>query len=263
MTAQVNGKRYSWGVLDSMYWSLGEYIAYASRGTRVVPGDVIGSGTVGGGCIQELARTYGPAAYPWLQPGDEVGIGIRLGWLEHRVVAGPPLRPLRPGGKPRTAGTGSPQSSTAHQSGLSASTARPGPGTASLTEIAPGVFAYLQPDGSWFINNTGLILGEDQVLSIDTCATEARTRAYLAAIRTAPASQWPPWSTPTTTATTPTATTCSARRLSWPTPAAASCSPRPAARHRPGCSPRWTGGTSPWRAADRLLRAPADRPARR
>ena len=74
--------------------------------------------------------------------------------------------------------------STAHQSGLSASTARPGPGTASLTEIAPGVFAYLQPDGSWFINNTGLILGEDQVLSIDTCATEARTRAYLAAIRT-------------------------------------------------------------------------------
>jgi len=53
-----------------------------------------------------------------------------------------------------------------------------------LTEVAPGVFAYLQPDGSWFINNTGLILGEDQVLSIDTCATEARTRAYLAAIRT-------------------------------------------------------------------------------
>jgi cyclase len=62
--------------------------------------------------------------------------------------------------------------------------AHTGPGAATLTEITPGVFAYLQPDGSWFINNTGFILGEDQVLSIDTCATEARTRAYLAAIRT-------------------------------------------------------------------------------
>jgi len=59
-----------------------------------------------------------------------------------------------------------------------------GPGAATLTEAAPGVFGYLQPDGSWFISNTGFILGEDQVLSIDTCATEARTRAYLAAIRT-------------------------------------------------------------------------------
>jgi 2-keto-4-pentenoate hydratase/2-oxohepta-3-ene-1,7-dioic acid hydratase in catechol pathway len=99
MTAQVNGKRYSWGLLDSMYWSFGELIAYASRGTRVVPGDVIGSGTVGGGCIQELTRTYGPDAYPWLQPGDEVVLGVQaLGWLEHRVVAGPPLRPLRPAG---------------------------------------------------------------------------------------------------------------------------------------------------------------------
>ena len=61
---------------------------------------------------------------------------------------------------------------------------RTGPDAASLTEVAPGVFAYLQPDGGWFVNNTGVVLGENQVLSIDTCATEARTRAYLAAIRT-------------------------------------------------------------------------------
>jgi cyclase len=52
-----------------------------------------------------------------------------------------------------------------------------------LQEIASGVFAYVQPDGSWFINNTGFITGPDSVLAIDSCATEARTRAYLAAIR--------------------------------------------------------------------------------
>jgi len=56
--------------------------------------------------------------------------------------------------------------------------------TGALQEIAPGVFAYVQPDGSWFINNTGFITGPDGVLAIDSCATEARTRAYLAAIRT-------------------------------------------------------------------------------
>jgi cyclase len=56
--------------------------------------------------------------------------------------------------------------------------------TGELREIDSGVFAYVQPDGSWFVNNTGFIAGPDGVLAIDSCATEARTRAYLAAIRT-------------------------------------------------------------------------------
>ena len=46
MTATVNGRLYSSGRLSDLYWSFGEMIAYASRGTTVVPGDVIGSGTV-------------------------------------------------------------------------------------------------------------------------------------------------------------------------------------------------------------------------
>ncbi len=49
-----------------------------------------------------------------------------------------------------------------------------------VDEVADGVFAYVQPDGSWFINNTGFVRGERTVLSIDTCSTERRTRAYLA-----------------------------------------------------------------------------------
>ena len=58
-----------------------------------------------------------------------------------------------------------------------------GLGSPTLTEVADGVFAYVQPDGSWWINNTGLLVGRHAAVSIDACATEARTRAYLGAIR--------------------------------------------------------------------------------
>jgi len=52
----------------------------------------------------------------------------------------------------------------------------------SATEVSDGVYAYIQPDGSWYINNTGFLAGRDGVVSIDTCSTEARTREYLAAV---------------------------------------------------------------------------------
>jgi cyclase len=51
-------------------------------------------------------------------------------------------------------------------------------------EVSDGVFAYIQPDGSWFINNTGFVVGGQGVTSIDACSTEKRTRAYLDAIGT-------------------------------------------------------------------------------
>ncbi|HLI72942.1 MAG TPA: MBL fold metallo-hydrolase [Acidimicrobiales bacterium] len=50
--------------------------------------------------------------------------------------------------------------------------------------VADGVFAYVQPDGGWWINNTGFVVGERTVLCIDTCATERRTRAFLDAVST-------------------------------------------------------------------------------
>jgi cyclase len=49
-------------------------------------------------------------------------------------------------------------------------------------EVADDVYAYIQPDGSWWINNTGFVTGSSGVLCIDTCATEARTRAFLDAV---------------------------------------------------------------------------------
>jgi len=96
MTATVNGKEYSRASLAEIFWSFGEMISYASRGTRVEPGDVIGSGTCGTGCILELALVHGGDAYPWLRPGDEVVLSVdRLGSLRNRIVAGAPVRELR------------------------------------------------------------------------------------------------------------------------------------------------------------------------
>jgi len=46
-------------------------------------------------------------------------------------------------------------------------------------EVADGVFAYVQPDGSWWINNTGFVAGPSHVLVIDTCSTERRTRDFV------------------------------------------------------------------------------------
>jgi cyclase len=54
------------------------------------------------------------------------------------------------------------------------------PGAA--VEVADGVFAYVQPDGSWWINNTAFLVGGEGVVSIDACSTERRTREYLDAI---------------------------------------------------------------------------------
>jgi cyclase len=51
-----------------------------------------------------------------------------------------------------------------------------------LVEVADGVYAYVQPDGSWWINTTGIVVGRSGVLCIDTCATELRTRAFLDAV---------------------------------------------------------------------------------
>jgi cyclase len=54
---------------------------------------------------------------------------------------------------------------------------------AKLVEVSDGAYAWVQPDGSWWINNTGFLVGGRGVVSIDTCATHRRTSDYLAAIR--------------------------------------------------------------------------------
>src|ERR1700722_15372895 len=63
---------------------------------------------------------------------------------------------------------------------MSASTKQPDvsvPGR--LEEVADGVFAYIQSDGSWMINNTGFLVASDGVTAVDACSTERRPRAFL------------------------------------------------------------------------------------
>ena len=77
MRARVNGKELSRGNMKDIHWSFGDILARASQSVTLMPGDVIGSGTVGTGCLLELTKAKGP----WLKSGDEVeleidGIGI-------------------------------------------------------------------------------------------------------------------------------------------------------------------------------------------
>lgn len=85
MTAAVNGREWSRGNASAMYWTWPQILAHASCDTVLRPGDVIGSGTVGTGCILELT----PAATGgWLKPGDLVELTIeRIGTLRNRIVA--------------------------------------------------------------------------------------------------------------------------------------------------------------------------------
>lgn len=89
MTVEINGVRVGEDRMSSMAFSFGEMVAYASRGTEVRPGDVLGSGTCGGGCLAELWGRHGRESHPPLKPGDVVSVGVeQLGTMTTHVVAG-------------------------------------------------------------------------------------------------------------------------------------------------------------------------------
>ncbi len=52
-----------------------------------------------------------------------------------------------------------------------------------VEEVSPGIFGYVQLDGSWGLNNTGFIVGTDGIVVIDTCFTEKRSRWFYDAVR--------------------------------------------------------------------------------
>lgn len=99
-SASVNGVEVGRDLLSNMGWTHQTMLAYAARDSRVVPGDVLGSGTVGnGGCLAELWGRHGDAAPPPLQPGDLVTLTVQgIGSLTNRVTvapAAPALPPVR------------------------------------------------------------------------------------------------------------------------------------------------------------------------
>lgn len=90
MTARINDRVVSHGNAKSMYWTWPQILAHASRDTKLLPGDAIGSGTVGTGCILELTPE---AVGGWLQPGDTVQLMIEdIGTLTNPIIANPNAR---------------------------------------------------------------------------------------------------------------------------------------------------------------------------
>jgi len=87
MSGRLNGRELSRGNSGTMYFTWPQLIAQASRDAELLPGDLIGSGTVGTGCILELGpeNTGG-----WLKSGDHVELEIeRLGTLRTHIVPRP------------------------------------------------------------------------------------------------------------------------------------------------------------------------------
>ena len=101
LSASVNDVRVGHDLLSNMGWPFEELISYASRGTWVRAGDVLGSGTCGnGGCLGELWGRNGRLDPPPLRPGDVVELTVEgIGTIRNRVVPGielPPVRAARP-----------------------------------------------------------------------------------------------------------------------------------------------------------------------
>jgi fumarylacetoacetate (FAA) hydrolase len=81
MVARVNGEERSRGSLADMYHSWEAIVAHAAGNTHLRAGDVLGSGTVGTGCILE----HGDGR--WLQPGDVVELEVEgIGILRNRIA---------------------------------------------------------------------------------------------------------------------------------------------------------------------------------
>jgi fumarylacetoacetate (FAA) hydrolase len=82
MVARVNGEERSRGELADMHYSWQQIVEHAARNTTLRPGDVLGSGTVGTGCILE----HGDGR--WLRPGDVVELEVEgIGVLRNTVGA--------------------------------------------------------------------------------------------------------------------------------------------------------------------------------
>lgn len=58
-----------------------------------------------------------------------------------------------------------------------------GAGDPRVEDLGGGLYAYVQPDGGWMINNTGFLVGRTGTVAVDSCSTERRTRAFVGAMR--------------------------------------------------------------------------------
>ena len=91
MRCYVNGDLISSGNTKDMSWTFAEIIERASYGVELVPGDIIGSGTVGGGCFLEINGTKKRADKNyidrWLKQGDIIKMEIEsIGNISNKII---------------------------------------------------------------------------------------------------------------------------------------------------------------------------------
>lgn len=101
MEVRVNGELLGSDRLDNMVWSFEALAAYASRGTWIRPGDLLGSGTRQGGRLAEMWGRHGYDFHRPLQPGDTVTTTVDLlGGAQNRVIAGAEPHDILPWSRP-------------------------------------------------------------------------------------------------------------------------------------------------------------------
>jgi 2-keto-4-pentenoate hydratase/2-oxohepta-3-ene-1,7-dioic acid hydratase in catechol pathway/glyoxylase-like metal-dependent hydrolase (beta-lactamase superfamily II) len=175
VTALVNDTVIGAGSTGTMDWSFAEVISYASRGVRLHPGDVFGSGTVPTCTLIEHLSIADPASFTgWLHDGDVVTLRVEgLGETRQRVRATPAPHPLPARTNP-DATLGAPRVNRA-----------PAliPYTRGLHNVADRVWAWTLPDGGYGWSNAGLISGDGASLLVDTLFDLPLTREMLAAMR--------------------------------------------------------------------------------
>ncbi len=175
VTALVNDTVIGSGSTAAMDWSFAEVVSYASRGVRLNPGDVIGSGTVPT-CtlVEHLSVTAPESFHGWLHDGDVVTLRVEgLGETRQRVCATPAPHPLTPRPNP-DAKPVAPR--------VNRAPARI-PYTRGLHRVADRVWAWTLPDGGYGWSNAGLVAGDGASLLVDTLFDLPLTREMLAAMQ--------------------------------------------------------------------------------
>jgi 2-keto-4-pentenoate hydratase/2-oxohepta-3-ene-1,7-dioic acid hydratase in catechol pathway len=100
MSVSINGVPFGNDLLSDMGWPFAELVAYASRNSRIVPGDLLGSGTAGSGCLAEIWGRVGSQTPPPLKPGDVIRMEVEgIGAIENTIVDGVQLPAIPPARK--------------------------------------------------------------------------------------------------------------------------------------------------------------------
>ncbi|WIM85870.1 fumarylacetoacetate hydrolase family protein [Candidatus Mycobacterium wuenschmannii] len=174
VVAMVNDDVVGSGSTGQMDWSFAEVISYASRGVRLTPGDVIGSGTVPTCTLVEHLDPQAPESFRgWLHDGDVVTLRVEgLGETRQIVRKTPAPQPLSSRPNPDV---------RAEKPRVNRAPTKI-PYTRGLHSVGDRVWAWLLPDGGFGWSNAGLVVGDGASLLVDTLFDLPLTREMLDAM---------------------------------------------------------------------------------